>query len=133
MTNNCSNLYLLSAAACKLGECLEEEELERLSSDLRTLGYLIENMIVHKTECEKRKEQLSDFNIIVFLHKNPEINPKQHPFQFLSNPSTASPTSLKWERYCVWMLTNSQQKAEQKTKTQYSRSECVPHVRIRIS
>ncbi|MCI8717950.1 MAG: hypothetical protein K1W19_05360 [Lachnospiraceae bacterium] len=55
MINNCSNLYLLSAAACKLGECLEKEELERLSSDLRTLGYLIENMIVHKSECEEEE------------------------------------------------------------------------------
>lgn len=55
MINNCSNLYLLSAAACKLGECLEKEELERLFSDLRTLGYLIENMIVHKSECEEEE------------------------------------------------------------------------------
>ena len=55
MINNCSNLYLLSAAACKLGECLEKEELERLTSDLRTLGYLIENMIVHKSECEEEE------------------------------------------------------------------------------
>lgn len=53
LINNCSNLYLLSAAACQLGECLEDEELERLSSDLRTLGYLIENMIIHKIKCEK--------------------------------------------------------------------------------
>jgi len=56
MTNCCSNLYLLSATACKLAECLDEEELERLSADFRTLGYLIENLLVHRSECKEKEE-----------------------------------------------------------------------------
>lgn len=52
MRNRCSNLYLLSATACKLAECLDEAELEMLSADLVTLGYLIENLLSRQSACK---------------------------------------------------------------------------------
>ncbi len=53
MANNCCNLYLLSSIACQLSGCLSHEELEVLSADLTTLGYMIESLLAHKnnTEC----------------------------------------------------------------------------------
>lgn len=53
MTNNCSNLYLLSSIACQLSQCLSREELETLSTDLTALGYMIESLLAHKnnTNC----------------------------------------------------------------------------------
>lgn len=50
MKSNCSNLYFLSTLACKLSECLEREELERLSSDLTALGYMIESLLAHQPD-----------------------------------------------------------------------------------
>lgn len=51
MKRNCSNLYFLSTLACQLSECLKEEELEILSSDLKTLGYMIESLIARQPAC----------------------------------------------------------------------------------
>ena len=48
MTNNCSNLYLLSTIACQMAECLDEKELESLAADLTTLGYMIESLLAHR-------------------------------------------------------------------------------------
>ncbi len=53
MKNNCTNLYLLSTIACQLSECLSEQELEILSSDLTTLGYMIESLIAHQSVCKE--------------------------------------------------------------------------------
>lgn len=50
MKNNCSNLYLLSSIACQLFECLSQEELEILSTDLTTLGYMIESLLAHRNK-----------------------------------------------------------------------------------
>ena len=44
---NCSNLFYLSTIACKLGECLSEEELARLSADLVVLGDMLANIIAY--------------------------------------------------------------------------------------
>ncbi len=52
MKNNCTNLYLLSTIACQLSECLSEQELEILSSDLTALGYMIESLIAHQSVCK---------------------------------------------------------------------------------
>ena len=52
MKNNCTNLYFLSTIACQLAECLEEKELEMLSSDLTTLGYMIDSLLAHKSVCK---------------------------------------------------------------------------------
>lgn len=51
MKNNFTNLYLLSTIACQLTECLSEEELEMLSSDLTALGYMIESLLAHQSVC----------------------------------------------------------------------------------
>lgn len=49
---NCTNLYLLSTVACTLAECLSEEELTKLSSDLVVLSDMLANLIAHQTTCE---------------------------------------------------------------------------------
>lgn len=51
MENSCTNLYFLSTIACQLAECLDEKELELLSADLTTLGYMIESLIAHQSVC----------------------------------------------------------------------------------
>ena len=51
MRNNCQNLYLLSTIACQLAKCLDEKELEMLSADLTTLGYMIESLLTHRNVC----------------------------------------------------------------------------------
>ena len=53
MKNNCNNLYFLSTIACQLAECLDEKELEMLSSDLTALGYMIESLIAHRSACKE--------------------------------------------------------------------------------
>ena len=52
MKNNCTNLYFLSTIACQLTECLDEKELELLSADLTTLGYMIESLLAHQSVCK---------------------------------------------------------------------------------
>lgn len=52
MKNTCTNLYFLSTIACQLTECLDEKELERLSADLTTLGYMIESLLAHQSLCK---------------------------------------------------------------------------------
>ena len=42
---NCQNLYILSTIACKLAECMPEEELEVLAADLSTLGDMISGIL----------------------------------------------------------------------------------------
>lgn len=50
--NNCQNLYLLSAIACRLADCLSEEELSALSADLVVLGDMLANLLTRKvTPC----------------------------------------------------------------------------------
>lgn len=53
MKQDCTNLYFLSSIACQLANCLDEKELEVLSADLTTLGYMIESLLTHKraTNC----------------------------------------------------------------------------------
>lgn len=41
---DCTNLYFLSAIACQLSECMDNEEIEKLASDLVVLGYMLENI-----------------------------------------------------------------------------------------
>lgn len=51
MKSNCQSLYILSTIACQLTECLDEEELEVLSADLKTLGEMLESLIARKAKC----------------------------------------------------------------------------------
>lgn len=53
MNNNCTNLYLLSTIACQLAECLDENELEILASDLTALGYMIESLLARRSACKE--------------------------------------------------------------------------------
>ena len=48
---NCSNLYFLSTLACKIGDCLSEEELAVLSADLVVLGDMLANIIARDVLC----------------------------------------------------------------------------------
>ena len=52
MKNNCANLYILSTVACQLAECLDEQELESLSVELITLGYMLESLLTSQPECK---------------------------------------------------------------------------------
>ncbi|MGN1317428.1 MAG: DUF6774 domain-containing protein [Lachnospirales bacterium] len=42
--NNCANLYLLSTIACKLSECLSENEIDILAADLQVLGDMLSSI-----------------------------------------------------------------------------------------
>lgn len=46
--NNCPNLYLLSTIACQLSECLTEDEIELLASNLKVLGEMLELISVQR-------------------------------------------------------------------------------------
>lgn len=46
--NNCSNLYFLSTIACQLSECLTEDELELLASNLKVVGEMLELISVQQ-------------------------------------------------------------------------------------
>lgn len=49
---NCSNLIYLSTVACKLAECMSEEELAALSADFVVLGDMLANIIAHSV-CQR--------------------------------------------------------------------------------
>lgn len=51
--NDCSDLFFLSAIACKLSECLSEDELAVLAADLVALGELLESILVRKETCRR--------------------------------------------------------------------------------
>ncbi|MGN0244579.1 MAG: DUF6774 domain-containing protein [Lachnospiraceae bacterium] len=48
---NCQNLFYLSTIACRLSECLSEEELAALSADLVTLSDMLANILAHQDLC----------------------------------------------------------------------------------
>lgn len=52
--DNCSNLYFLSTIACKLSECLSDEELAVLSADLMTLGDMLASVLARQALCEEK-------------------------------------------------------------------------------
>lgn len=49
--NSCKNLYLLSTIACRLSECLSEQELAELAADLVVLSDMLANILAHKDGC----------------------------------------------------------------------------------
>lgn len=53
MNNKCANLYFLSTLACKLCDCLDEDELSILSADLSTLSDMIESLQARKENCKE--------------------------------------------------------------------------------
>lgn len=48
---NCSNLIYLSAIACELANCLSEDELSILSSDLVVLSDMLANIVTRQNSC----------------------------------------------------------------------------------
>lgn len=50
---NCANLFIISALACQLADCLTDDELSMLSADLTTLADMLESLAVRKDICEK--------------------------------------------------------------------------------
>lgn len=50
---HCANLYYLSLLACKLSECLTEDELTILSSDLDVLSDMISNILARQSACSE--------------------------------------------------------------------------------
>lgn len=54
LMNQCSSLYFLSAIACQLSECLSENELAILSTDLSTLGDMLESILARRAACEEQ-------------------------------------------------------------------------------
>lgn len=52
----CQNLYFLSTIACQLSECLDEQELEVLSTDLEVLSDMLSNILARKSDSSKGKQ-----------------------------------------------------------------------------
>ena len=52
--NACTNLIYLSTIACQLAECLSEDELSILSSDLVVLSDMLANLVTRREVCEKQ-------------------------------------------------------------------------------
>lgn len=48
--DNCSNLFFLSAIACQLSECLDEEQLEILAADLVVLSDMLANILARSNK-----------------------------------------------------------------------------------
>ncbi|MGN0181817.1 MAG: hypothetical protein ACI4DP_05320 [Candidatus Ornithomonoglobus sp.] len=47
--NSCTDLFTLSAIACKLSECLNEDELAVLSANLMALGDMLGVVVARKS------------------------------------------------------------------------------------
>lgn len=57
---NCSNLYFLSAIACKISECLPEDDLALLSADLTTLADMLASILARQAACNSENDSFSD-------------------------------------------------------------------------
>lgn len=55
---NCQHLYFLSAIACQLAECLDENELSVLSADLQVLGDMLDSLLT-RSACVEAKSSAS--------------------------------------------------------------------------
>lgn len=49
--NHCSRLISLSAFACELANCLSDQEIALLSSDLVVLSDMLANLLTQKEVC----------------------------------------------------------------------------------
>lgn len=58
--NGCSNLIYLSTVACKLAECMEDEELSVLSSDLVVLSDMLANILARRSACEAKTQSTDE-------------------------------------------------------------------------
>jgi len=48
--NGCTDLYVLSAIACRLAECLDTSQLNILSADLQALGDMLAVILSRQSE-----------------------------------------------------------------------------------
>lgn len=48
MKNNCADLYFLSTIACKLSECLSNDEINLLSAELQALGEMLDVILARQ-------------------------------------------------------------------------------------
>ena len=51
MNSQCTNLFYLSALACKIADCLSEDELTILAIDLTTLGDMLATIATRQAIC----------------------------------------------------------------------------------
>ena len=49
----CADLYFLSTIACKLAECLTEDELSVLGTSLTALGDMLQVLVAKQALCKK--------------------------------------------------------------------------------
>lgn len=54
--NNCCDLYFLSTIACRLAECLPEEELSVLATSLTALGDMLEVVLAQQAACKEKTD-----------------------------------------------------------------------------
>jgi hypothetical protein len=59
---HCSNLLYLSTIACKLSECLTDNELSILTSDLDVLSDMISSILARKSACDDTDTDTCDDN-----------------------------------------------------------------------
>lgn len=62
--NGCIDLYVLSAVACKLNECLDTDQLNMLSANLQTLGDMLSVLALQKSAKEQIKSNNIDHTIL---------------------------------------------------------------------
>ena len=52
--NDCVNLYYLSTLACKISDCLSEDELVILAADLVVLSDMLSNIATRQATCKDK-------------------------------------------------------------------------------
>ncbi|MDD3414611.1 MAG: hypothetical protein PHY47_11500 [Lachnospiraceae bacterium] len=56
---NCCDLYIISTIACKIAECLTDEELALAAANFTMLGDALALIAAKRACCEKQKESTS--------------------------------------------------------------------------
>ncbi|MCF2680103.1 hypothetical protein JQM69_05280 [Faecalicatena contorta] len=55
MNTNCTDLYFLSTVACKLAECIPEDELAILAASFTALGDMLQVIIARRDACDNKR------------------------------------------------------------------------------
>ena len=56
MNSHCANLFYLSALACKISECLTDDELSVLAADLTVLADMLSSVSARQSVCDEARE-----------------------------------------------------------------------------
>lgn len=56
---NCTDLFVLSSIACKISECLTDDELAILSINLTTLADMLQATLTKRAICEAANKEKS--------------------------------------------------------------------------